>query len=156
MGSKKGKSVRKIEVPTDTPTHFELGDTAADIQRREEKEQRDSMRSDITIQPSVTNPSSVSQCSTVDEQVMKQKTVLSSFLGRRQESTRTAFCNYLASEDEVLEDRDFQTFRNVAMKLLSGSQSRAEERTCQPQQPQQPTLSRMSSATYTYVPQTFQ
>ena len=29
--------MRKIEVPTDTPTEFELGDTAADIQRRREK-----------------------------------------------------------------------------------------------------------------------
>ena len=30
--------MRKIEVPTDTPTEFELGDVAADIQRREERE----------------------------------------------------------------------------------------------------------------------
>ena len=29
--------MRRIEVPTDTPTEFELGDTAADIQRRREK-----------------------------------------------------------------------------------------------------------------------
>ena len=34
MGSKKTKNVRKIEVPTDTHTEFELGDTAADIQGR--------------------------------------------------------------------------------------------------------------------------
>ena len=34
--------MRRIEVPTETPTEFELGDTAADIQRRrEEREQRD-------------------------------------------------------------------------------------------------------------------
>ena len=32
IGPKKAtKNVRKIEVPTDTPTEFELGDTAADI-----------------------------------------------------------------------------------------------------------------------------
>ena len=32
----------KIEVPTDTPTKFELGDTAVDIwRRREEREQRE-------------------------------------------------------------------------------------------------------------------
>ena len=42
MGPEKGrKNVRKIEVPTDTPTEFELGDTAADIQRREDREQRE-------------------------------------------------------------------------------------------------------------------
>ena len=34
--------MRKIEVPRDIPTEFELGDTAADIQsRREEREQRE-------------------------------------------------------------------------------------------------------------------
>ena len=37
MIPKKDRRVRKIEVPTDTPTEFELGDTAADIQRRREE-----------------------------------------------------------------------------------------------------------------------
>ena len=38
----KKKNLRKIEVPTDTSTEFELGDTAPDIQRmREEREQRE-------------------------------------------------------------------------------------------------------------------
>ena len=38
MGPKKGRrNVKKIEVPTDTSTEFELGDTAADIQRRREE-----------------------------------------------------------------------------------------------------------------------
>ena len=38
MGAKKGRKVRKIEIPTDTPPEFELGDTVADIQwRREER-----------------------------------------------------------------------------------------------------------------------
>ena len=33
---------RKIEVPTDTQPHFELGDTAEDIERRRrEREERD-------------------------------------------------------------------------------------------------------------------
>ena len=41
-GPKKGRNVRKIEVPTDTPTGFGLGDTASDLQeRREEREQSD-------------------------------------------------------------------------------------------------------------------
>ena len=42
-GPKKARrNVRKIEVPTDTPTEYELGDTAADIQRkREEGKQRE-------------------------------------------------------------------------------------------------------------------
>ena len=88
-------------------------DAAHDISRA--SADRDSMeirmRSDTTIQPSVTSPSSVSRCSSVDQQVMNQfeqmKTMLSSFLGSRQETTRTAFCNYVASEVEALEDKDF-------------------------------------------------
>ena len=79
-------------------------------------------RSDTTIKSSVTNPSEISGCSLVDQQIMDQfaqmKTMLS-FLGPRQETTRTAFCNYLASGVEALEDKDFQTFRNEAVKLLS-------------------------------------
>ena len=38
------KNVRKIEVPTDTPTEFELRGTGADIQRRENKRRRKRQR----------------------------------------------------------------------------------------------------------------
>ena len=42
MGPKNDRRrVRKIKVPTDTPTEFELGDTAADTHRREEGEQKE-------------------------------------------------------------------------------------------------------------------
>ena len=42
MGPKKGRRVRKIEVPTDSVHKYKLGDTAADIQwRREERETRE-------------------------------------------------------------------------------------------------------------------
>ena len=43
MGPKKVRgNMRKIEVPTDSPTEFELRDTVADIQRRRnEREQRE-------------------------------------------------------------------------------------------------------------------
>ena len=118
------------------------------------------IQSDTTIQPSVTSPRTVSQCSTVEELVMKQlaqmKTVLSSFLRPKQETTRTTFCSYLVSEEEDLGDTDFQTLRNESVKLSSSIQSRAEERTHQPQHPQQPTLSSSSSATSIYVLLTFQ
>ena len=53
----------------------------------------------------------------------QMKTMLSSFLKPRQETTRTTY-NYLAFEVEALEDRDFQTFRNEAVKLLRGIHSR--------------------------------
>ena len=78
----------------------------------------------------------VSQPSSVNHKVFNQfaqmKTILTSFLSPRQESTRRAFFNYLASELENFEERKFQTFRNEAVKLLSGIQSRAEERTVNP------------------------
>ena len=121
------------------------------------------MRStDTTLQPQqITSPTAASGHSLVNQQVMDQltqmKTMLSSFLGKKQETTTcTAFCNYLESEVEGLEEKDFQTFRNEAVKLLSSIQSRAEEHGHQPQQPQKQPLSRSSSATSTFVPQTFQ
>ena len=65
---------------------------------------------------------------------------------------QNSFCNNLAFEVEKMEDRDFQTFRNEAVKLLSGIQSRKEKRN---HQPQQATLPRSSSTTSTHVPTTF-
>ena len=82
--------------------------------------------------------------------------MLSTFLGSRQETTKTAFCNYLASEMDTFLDRDFKAFRSKAVKILSGMQSRTEERSRQPQQPQQKTLSRRSRSNSTFVPLTFQ
>ena len=42
MGLMKGRRVRKIEVPIYTPTEFELGEMAEDIQwRRKEREARE-------------------------------------------------------------------------------------------------------------------
>ena len=42
MGPRKGRRMRKIEFPRDTPTEFELGDTATDIQRKKEgREERE-------------------------------------------------------------------------------------------------------------------
>ena len=121
------------------------------------------MRStDTMLQPQqVTSPTAPLGCSSVNQQVMDQFTqmitMLSSFLGQKQETTtHTVFCNYLASEVEGLDERDFQTFRNEAVKLLSTIQSKAEECGHQPEQPQQQILSCSSSAASTFVPQTFQ
>ena len=41
MGPKKGRRVRKIEVPTDSVPEFEQGDTASDIERRREAKERE-------------------------------------------------------------------------------------------------------------------
>ena len=83
--------------------------------------------------------------------------MLSSFLGQKQETTtHTAFCNYLLSEVEGLEEKNFQTFRNEAIKLLSNIQSRAEEHGHLVQQPHPQTLLRSSSTTLGFLPRTFQ
>ena len=118
----------------------------------------DQHRLDTTLQPpQVTSLTAVSGHSSVNQQVMDQftemKTILSSVLRQKQETTHPTFCNYLASEVEGIEDKDLQTFRNEAVKLLSSIQNRAEEQGRQPQQPQQQTLSQNSSATSTFVPQ---
>ena len=59
--------------------------------------------------------------------------MISTFLGARQDpspSPRQPFCNYLELNSEIknLEERDFLTFRNERVKLLSGIQYKAEER----------------------------
>ena len=57
--------------------------------------------------------------------------MLSTFLRACQDPTpspRQSFCNYLHSEIANLEERDFLTFRNETMKLLSKIQYKAEER----------------------------
>ena len=56
--------------------------------------------------------------------------MISSFLGARQDPTpgpRQSFCNYLHSESEQIEERDFLTFRNLTEKLLSEIQYKADE-----------------------------
>ena len=99
------------------------------------------MRStDTTLQPQqVTSPAAASGRSSVDQQIMDQftqmRSMLSSFLRQKLETIHAEFCNYLASEVEGLEEKDFQTFRNEAVKFLSTIQSKAEECGCQPQQP---------------------
>ena len=71
-------------------------------------------------------------------QFAQMETMLLSFLGPRQETTKKGFCSKLASEVEALEERDFKMFRNKALKLLSRITSRAEEG----HQPQKPIISR--------------
>ena len=54
------------------------------------------------------------------DQFKQMRSMISSFLGARQDTTpspRQMFCNYLYSEIEHLEERDFLTFRNEASSL---------------------------------------
>ena len=58
------------------------------------------------------------------------------------------------SKLEGLEEKYFETFRNMAVKVLGNMQSRTEESGGQAKQPQQHTLSQSSSETSTFVSQT--
>ena len=87
------------------------------------------------------------------DQFSQMKTMLTSFLEPRKETTRIAFCNYLASEFENVEETYSQNFKNSTVKILCEIQSRVEERN---HQPQQPTFSKSTSITSTYVLQTYQ
>ena len=63
-------------------------------------------------------------------QFQHMRSMISTFLGARQDPTpspRQSFCSYLHSEIENLEERDFLTFRNETVKLLSEIQYKAEE-----------------------------
>ena len=64
------------------------------------------------------------------DQFQQMSSMISTFLGARQDPTpspRQSFCNYLHSEIENLEERDFLTFRNETVKLLSEIQYKAKE-----------------------------
>ena len=107
--------------------------------RDTESEMEISIASDVTHQPSSTSPKRrqppVATATTSADQVLDQfqqmRSMLSTFLGERQDSTpsqRQSFCNYLHSEIEHLEERDFLAFRNETVRLLSEIQYKAEER----------------------------
>ena len=109
-----------------------------DTSRDTESEMKISLKSDVTHQPSSTSPKQRQAdvtTTTAEEPVLDQfqqmRSLITTFLGARQDPTpspRQSFCNYLHSEIEYLEDRDFLTFRNETVKLLSEIQCKVEER----------------------------
>ena len=65
------------------------------------------------------------------DQFQQKRSIISNFLGARQDPTpgpRQLFCNYLHSEIGNLEERDFLTFRNETVRLLSEIQYKAKQR----------------------------
>ena len=98
-----------------------------------------SIASDVTHQPSSTSPkrrqppvaTTTMSADPFLDQFQQMRSMISTFLGARQyptQSPRQSFCNYLHSEIEHLEERDFLTFRKETVKLLSEIQYKAEER----------------------------
>ena len=83
------------------------------------------------------------------DQFQQMRSMISTFLGARQDPTpspRQSFCNYLHSEIEHLEERDFLTFRNETVKLLSEIQYKAEERNRQVTKSQEMTTYQLPEA----------
>ena len=96
-----------------------------------------SIASDVTHQPSSTSPkrrqppvaTTTTSADPVLDQFQQMRLMLSTFLGARQDPTpspRQPFCNYLHSEIEHLEERDFLTFSNETVKLLREIQYKAK------------------------------
>ena len=84
------------------------------------------------------------------DQFQQMGSMISSFLGARQDPTpgpRQSFCNYLHSKIEHLEERDFLTFRNERVKLLSEIQYKEEEYKRQVATTQQVTIFQVPEAT---------
>ena len=98
-----------------------------------------SIASDVTHQPSSTSlkrrqppvATTTTSADPVLDQFQQMRSMISTFLGACHDPTpspRQSFCNYLHSEIENLEERDFLAFRNERVKLLSEIQYKAEER----------------------------
>ena len=115
------------------------------------------MASDVTHQPSTISPSrrpTAVATTTAEDAVLDQfqqmRSMISSFLGAHHDPTpspRQSFCNYLHSEIEHLEERDFLTYRNETVKLLSEIQYKAEELKRQVTTSQQVTTFQLPEAT---------
>ena len=109
-----------------------------DTSRVAESEMEISIVSDVTHQPSSTSPkrqqppvaTATTSADPVLDQFQQMRLMLSTFQGECRDPTpspRQSFCNYLHSEIEHLEERDFLTFRNDSVKLLNEIQYKAEE-----------------------------
>ena len=95
------------------------------------------MASDVTHQSLSTSPkrrqptvTTTTAADPVLDQFQQMRSMISTFLGAHQDPTpspRQPFCNYVHSEIEHLEERDFLTLRNETAKLLSEIQYKAKE-----------------------------
>ena len=128
-----------------------------DTSRDTESEMEISVASDVTHQPLSTSPkrrqppvaTTTTSADPVLDQFQQMRSMSSTFLGAHQDPTpnpRQSFCNYLHSEIEHLEERDFLTFRNEKVKLLSEIQYKAEERKRQVTKSQQVTTCQIPEA----------
>ena len=111
------------------PSAASASASVPDTSRDTESEMEISIASDVTHQPSSTSPkrrqppvaTTTTSADPVLDQFQQMRSMISTFLGACQDPTlrpRQLFCNYLHSEIDHLEERDFLTFRNETLKLL--------------------------------------
>ena len=132
------KGVSKSSAFKSPQRPFAASASVPDTSRDTESQMEISIASDVTHQPSSTSPkrrqppvtAATTSADPVLDQFQQMRSMISTFLGARQDPTpspRQSFCNYLHSEIEHLEERDFLTFRNDTVKLLSEIQYKAED-----------------------------
>ena len=134
-GVSKSSAFKSPQRPSAAAASASVPDTSIDT----ESEMEISIASDVTHQPSSTSSkrrqppvtTTTTSADPVLDQFQQMRSMISTFLGARQDPTpspRQLYCKYLHSEIEHLEERDFLTFRNETAKLLSKIQYKAEER----------------------------
>ena len=126
--------------------------------RDTESEMEINIASDVPHQPSSTSPkqrqspvaTTTSSADTVLDRFQQMRSMISTYLGACKDPTpspQQLFCNYLHSNIEHLEESDFLTFRNDAVKLVSEIQSKAEEHKRKVTTSQQATTFQLPEAT---------
>ena len=134
-GVSKSSAFKSPQRPSAAAASASVPDTSRDT----ESEMKISIASDVIHQPLSTSPkqrqppdaTTTISADPVLDQFQQMRSMIFTFLGAHQDPTpspRQSFCNYLHSEIEHLEERDFLTFRNDRVKLLSEIQYKAEER----------------------------
>ena len=134
-GVSKSSAFKSPQRPSAATASASVPDTSKDT----ESEMEIIIASDVTHQPSSTSPkrrqppvvTTTMSADPVLDQFKQMRSMISTLLGAWQDPTpspRQSSCNHLHSKLENLEERDFLTFRNETVKLLSEIQYKAEER----------------------------
>ena len=136
---RKGVSKSSVFKSPQRPSAAAASVSVPDTSKDTESEMEINIVSDVTQQPSSTSPkrrqppvtTATTSADPVLYQFQQMRLMISTFLGACQDPTpspRQLFCNYLHSEIEHLKERDFLTFRNESVKLLSEIQYSVKER----------------------------
>ena len=153
-GVSKSSAFKSPQRPSAAAASASVPDTSRDT----ESEMEMSIASNVTHQPSSTSPkrrqppvaTTITSADLVLDQFQQMRLMISTFLDAHQDPTpspRQSSCNYVHSEIEHLKERNFLTFSNETVKLLSEIQYKAKERKRQVTTSQQVTTFQLKAAT---------